>query len=160
MHEGPRKSSKTSHTHLRRSLNSHHRTPPGTRACARGRSDSNTDRPVQYRIRVHGTTAPRVAFEPPYYSGYSDTQGTNSRTRSTRDRANGTKGTERKGQRETKMYPPRHTHTAVIRNNCSLELELFLCIVGIELLVRVKDCLLYTSPSPRDRQKSRMPSSA
>ena len=25
---------------------------------------------------------------------------------------------------------------------------------------RVKDCLLYTSPSPRDRQKSRMPSSA
>ena len=26
--------------------------------------------------------------------------------------------------------------------------------------VRVKRCLLYTSPSPRDRQKSRMPSSA
>ena len=25
---------------------------------------------------------------------------------------------------------------------------------------RYKDCLLYTSPSPRDRQKSRMPSSA
>ena len=25
---------------------------------------------------------------------------------------------------------------------------------------RVGDCLLYTSPSPRDRQKSRMPSSA
>ena len=25
---------------------------------------------------------------------------------------------------------------------------------------RVSDCLLYTSPSPRDRQKSRMPSSA
>ena len=25
---------------------------------------------------------------------------------------------------------------------------------------RVYDCLLYTSPSPRDRQKSRMPSSA
>ena len=25
---------------------------------------------------------------------------------------------------------------------------------------KVKDCLLYTSPSPRDRQKSRMPSSA
>ena len=28
------------------------------------------------------------------------------------------------------------------------------------LLLRMKDCLLYTSPSPRDRQKSRMPSSA
>ena len=26
--------------------------------------------------------------------------------------------------------------------------------------VAVKTCLLYTSPSPRDRQKSRMPSSA
>ena len=25
---------------------------------------------------------------------------------------------------------------------------------------RRRDCLLYTSPSPRDRQKSRMPSSA
>ena len=29
-----------------------------------------------------------------------------------------------------------------------------------EGLNRVKRCLLYTSPSPRDRQKSRMPSSA
>ena len=27
-------------------------------------------------------------------------------------------------------------------------------------LGKLKDCLLYTSPSPRDRQKSRMPSSA
>ena len=30
----------------------------------------------------------------------------------------------------------------------------------IETLLYCKDCLLYTSPSPRDRQKSRMPSSA
>ena len=29
-----------------------------------------------------------------------------------------------------------------------------------ELLAQAIDCLLYTSPSPRDRQKSRMPSSA
>ena len=29
-----------------------------------------------------------------------------------------------------------------------------------EALHEVRDCLLYTSPSPRDRQKSRMPSSA
>ena len=28
------------------------------------------------------------------------------------------------------------------------------------LLENLRDCLLYTSPSPRDRQKSRMPSSA
>ena len=27
-------------------------------------------------------------------------------------------------------------------------------------LVLARDCLLYTSPSPRDRQKTRMPSSA
>ena len=29
-----------------------------------------------------------------------------------------------------------------------------------ELDKKINDCLLYTSPSPRDRQKSRMPSSA
>ena len=27
-------------------------------------------------------------------------------------------------------------------------------------VIQFNDCLLYTSPSPRDRQKSRMPSSA
>ena len=32
---------------------------------------------------------------------------------------------------------------------------------GVEAFIgKVKPCLLYTSPSPRDRQKSRMPSSA
>ena len=30
----------------------------------------------------------------------------------------------------------------------------------VEVINESKDCLLYTSPSPRDRQKSRMPSSA
>ena len=34
-----------------------------------------------------------------------------------------------------------------------------LAYVGV-LAVTVSGCLLYTSPSPRDRQKSRMPSSA
>ena len=29
-----------------------------------------------------------------------------------------------------------------------------------ELIEKIKDCLLYTSPSPRDRTRSRMPSSA
>ena len=32
--------------------------------------------------------------------------------------------------------------------------------VDIKALEPLKTCLLYTSPSPRDRQKSRMPSSA
>ena len=31
---------------------------------------------------------------------------------------------------------------------------------GEDVLEGLKSCLLYTSPSPRDRQKSRMPSSA
>ena len=31
---------------------------------------------------------------------------------------------------------------------------------GISISELLKSCLLYTSPSPRDRQKSRMPSSA
>ena len=31
---------------------------------------------------------------------------------------------------------------------------------GVGRSTAVKTCLLYTSPSPRDRQKSRMPSSA
>ena len=42
-------------------------------------------------------------------------------------------------------------------NNVDLSIEKgeFCCIVG-----QSGSCLLYTSPSPRDRQKSRMPSSA
>ena len=31
---------------------------------------------------------------------------------------------------------------------------------GLEATITVHDCLLYTSPSPRDRTRSRMPSSA
>ena len=30
----------------------------------------------------------------------------------------------------------------------------------VKIIERLESCLLYTSPSPRDRQKSRMPSSA
>ena len=33
-------------------------------------------------------------------------------------------------------------------------------VYGPQELAQLYDCLLYTSPSPRDRQKSRMPSSA
>ena len=32
--------------------------------------------------------------------------------------------------------------------------------IGLEGMMTIGACLLYTSPSPRDRQKSRMPSSA
>ena len=36
----------------------------------------------------------------------------------------------------------------------------FVLLAAISTMDPVKLCLLYTSPSPRDRQKSRMPSSA
>ena len=31
---------------------------------------------------------------------------------------------------------------------------------GVKTIVTIRDCLLYTSPSPRDKRQSRMPSSA
>ena len=34
------------------------------------------------------------------------------------------------------------------------------CIKGAEMMQDYKFCLLYTSPSPRDKRQSRMPSSA
>ena len=35
-----------------------------------------------------------------------------------------------------------------------------MALYGIDRLIEAKNCLLYTSPSPRDRSVSRMPSSA
>ena len=45
-----------------------------------------------------------------------------------------------------------HTHLGMILNRGTGE--------GLPLMEWLETCLLYTSPSPRDRQKSRMPSSA
>ena len=42
----------------------------------------------------------------------------------------------------------------------SLEVIAELTNLSLADVEKLKDCLLYTSPSPRDRQKSRMPSSA
>ena len=47
---------------------------------------------------------------------------------------------------------------AVINRKSTLLLSVYLDINWVQVIP--KDCLLYTSPSPRDRQKSRMPSSA
>ena len=41
-----------------------------------------------------------------------------------------------------------------------LEVVLEVLEVALEVLEMVLDCLLYTSPSPRDKRQSRMPSSA
>ena len=45
-------------------------------------------------------------------------------------------------------YSAEEVHNYLIKNNESIG------------LATIYSCLLYTSPSPRDRQKSRMPSSA
>ena len=42
----------------------------------------------------------------------------------------------------------------------STEMEALMRDLGNTLIEQYGNCLLYTSPSPRDRQKSRMPSSA
>ena len=48
-----------------------------------------------------------------------------------------------------------------LRQNIQERYHKFANIIGKSPRMRqVFDCLLYTSPSPRDRQKSRMPSSA
>ena len=48
--------------------------------------------------------------------------------------------------------------TAIRRHNRNA--GMISMFVGFFVLGLFSDCLLYTSPSPRDRQKSRMPSSA
>ena len=45
-------------------------------------------------------------------------------------------------------------------NNSYANLRLFGHSENDVLVTLYRDCLLYTSPSPRDREKSRMPSSA
>eukprot|EP01017_Pseudomicrothorax_dubius_P009297 TRINITY_DN13131_c0_g1_i3.p1 TRINITY_DN13131_c0_g1~~TRINITY_DN13131_c0_g1_i3.p1 ORF type:complete len:137 (+),score=16.48 TRINITY_DN13131_c0_g1_i3:77-487(+) len=59
---------------------------------------------------------------------------------------------------------------AIYRSSTTLMLSYLICMCTLSLgcgiitllieLSRFYNCLLYTSPSPRDRQKSRMPSSA
>ena len=50
-------------------------------------------------------------------------------------------------------------HTGLVKNitNYGVFVEL---APGIGGMIHISDCLLYTSPSPRDRTRSRMPSSA
>ena len=46
------------------------------------------------------------------------------------------------------------------RGNFRLVLSFDLAVTPADAFAKFWDCLVYTSPSPRDRQKSRMPSSA
>ena len=47
-----------------------------------------------------------------------------------------------------------------IRGRLTIDIAGFVTLSGVFAFSRTTPCLLYTSPSPRDRQKSRMPSSA
>ena len=59
------------------------------------------------------------------------------------------------------MHCEDKTDVANVGNNCGLETTFIKDIDNIDELGNASgSCLLYTSPSPRDRQKSRMPSSA
>ena len=62
------------------------------------------------------------------------------------------------------MYNAEYDVIKNIQNLSDLNNKLFCTFTNLEgldtLIENIKACLLYTSPSPRDRQKSRMPSSA
>ena len=50
--------------------------------------------------------------------------------------------------------------TSFLPQNISTFLPLIIGFIGLGILRMEYTCLLYTSPSPRDRTRSRMPSSA
>ena len=55
-----------------------------------------------------------------------------------------------------------HNHIYLVKHKLSGEIfvKKVLSRFSLDVYKQLRDCLLYTSPSPRDRQKSRMPSSA
>ena len=58
-----------------------------------------------------------------------------------------------------RSLPPEQQRKAIMfGSGAAVVLRIVLTVVAAKLLAL--SCLLYTSPSPRDRQKSRMPSSA
>ena len=68
------------------------------------------------------------------------------------------------GRDYTVRVEPRKTLADVIRDDCGQTGTHIGCEHGVcgacTVILDNEACLLYTSPSPRDRQKSRMPSSA
>ena len=65
-----------------------------------------------------------------------------------------------KNKIESVFIPESERGSLCISSQVGCTLACTFCHTGTMKLVRNLTCLLYTSPSPRDRQKSRMPSSA
>ena len=58
------------------------------------------------------------------------------------------------------LSPPKQESFGDLSSNISLLISKRMKENPLGIAEKIKACLLYTSPSPRDRQKSRMPSSA
>ena len=56
-----------------------------------------------------------------------------------------------------KVFAEYHENHKEFDENVNFSIER---IGGIKFLRKIRNCLLYTSPSPRDKRQSRMPSSA
>ena len=56
-----------------------------------------------------------------------------------------------------KVFADNHEHAIEYDQNSKLNIER---ISGFKIFRKYRNCLLYTSPSPRDNRTSRMPSSA
>ena len=59
---------------------------------------------------------------------------------------------------ELKTKPTQHSVKTLME--LGLKADVLVCRSERDLSDEVKNCLLYTSPSPRDKRQSRMPSSA
>ena len=64
-----------------------------------------------------------------------------------------------KSSHHSEQMSQRSQVSSIALRGCSQNVFVFV-IVFVFFFGQVMSCLLYTSPSPRDRQKSRMPSSA
>ena len=73
-----------------------------------------------------------------------------------------TKRVESRLQLKSKLYSFQIQRGCSINKHLNRYTKLLTDLVNVDVEIdeEDKDCLLYTSPSPRDRQKSRMPSSA